>query len=96
MSGTVLTPTAFALQFGLQDAGVSTAPVPTPNAVYTASANDRWDLVAWKVYGDVSQIPLLIANNPTLTISCVIPAGTQIFAPVIAPPAATPPFLWPP
>ncbi len=96
MSGTaqVLSPAEFAVAFGLVAAPA--APVPTPPvAIYTTGYNERWDTIAWKLYGDPTQINELVMANPVVPISCQLPPGTVLQAPLLlppAPPAATTPW----
>lgn len=48
---------------------------------------DRWDLIAWRSYGDATKIKDLIATNFHVPITGVIAAGTKIWIPVIEQPA---------
>ncbi|MGH7077331.1 MAG: tail protein X, partial [Acetobacteraceae bacterium] len=58
----VMTPAAFASAYGLTAAAA--APPVAPSAVaYTTGPGDRWDLVAWRVYGDPTQISAVIMAN---------------------------------
>jgi Phage Tail Protein X len=87
MTQPALTAAEFAAEFGMLNAdGVS--PVPdTPNVIITALPNDRWDLIAWRTYGSVQMMTLLIGANPLVPISCTIAQGTKILAPIMPPPA---------
>ena len=51
---------------------------------YTTKQGDRWDLIAWKAYGDTSRLKDIIAANPTVPIWAVLPAGLQMQIPVIS------------
>lgn len=51
---------------------------------YTVIESERWDSIAYKAYGNVSLMGLLIESNPELPISEVIPGGTVVNIPVIA------------
>lgn len=50
---------------------------------------DRWDLIAWRYYGDVNQVPLLIEANPHVPVVEVLPGGLNLAIPVIELDAAT-------
>lgn len=56
---------------------------------YIAKENDRWDLVAYKAYGDVTKIPTLIEANPGIAANPFIEAGTVINVPILPSPTAT-------
>jgi phage tail protein X len=60
---------------------------PTAGVIYAAQG-ERWDLIAWKMYGDASQISDLILSNPGIPIQDTVNAGSQVFVPIITPPAA--------
>jgi phage tail protein X len=94
---TVLSPTAFGQEYGLLPApGAPTVP-PQPYVIYTTYPNDRWDLIAWRVYGDLTQIAALIAGNPQVPINCQLAQNTVIYAPVLTTPASpTVPSPWNP
>lgn len=44
--------------------------------------NDRWDLMAWRVYGDAMRFGDIVAANPHLPIWDELPAGATFFAPL--------------
>ncbi|AOZ50882.1 tail protein X [Chromobacterium vaccinii] len=44
---------------------------------------ERWDQIAWRYYGDVGQMVMLIAANPQAPISETLPAGTQLAIPLL-------------
>lgn len=44
---------------------------------------DRWDSIAWRYYGDVKHVPLLIEANPHVPIVEVLPGGLNLAIPVI-------------
>lgn len=50
---------------------------------YTVKQGERWDSLAWKFYGSVKSMNVLIENNPTIPLSAVLAAGTQIIVPII-------------
>ena len=57
--------------------------------------NDRWDLIAWRCYGDASRIEPILPANPDIPIRSVLPAGLRVLVPVLAAPsdeAALPPW----
>lgn len=49
---------------------------------YIAQENERWDTIAYKAYGDASKYPEIIAQNPDVPITDVLPAGTKLYVPV--------------
>jgi phage tail protein X len=54
---------------------------------HTTSEGDRWDLLAWTYYGDVSQIQLLAAANPSVSLDPILAAGITLVIPIIEAPA---------
>lgn len=58
---------------------------------YTTRANDRWDLVAWRFYGDPARLSELIAANITVPIDPVFPAGVVLAVPVLTAAASSTP-----
>lgn len=44
---------------------------------------DRWDLIAHRAYGDVAKQDLIIAANPELAITPILPAGVTVRVPVL-------------
>lgn len=46
-------------------------------------AGDRWDLLAYRYYGDVSELGRLIDANPHLPLCETLPLGQTVFVPVI-------------
>ena len=53
--------------------------------VHITSEGERWDTLAWRYYGDVSEVERIIAANPHMPIRPVLPGGVRIFIPVIRP-----------
>lgn len=51
--------------------------------VHVTSEGDRWDTLAWRYYGAVSEMERIIAANPHIPISPVLPGGVRIFIPVV-------------
>lgn len=63
------------------------------SVVITTLEGDRWDLIAWRAYGDPYAIDRLIAANPHIPITPVLPGGLSVWCPVVAaPPNDTPPW----
>lgn len=50
---------------------------------------DRWDTLAWRYYGDVKHLALLIAANPHVPVQDVLPGGLNLAIPVIEAEATT-------
>ena len=46
--------------------------------------NDRWDLLAWKYYGDPHLYEPIIAANPAVPIRPFLEPGIRLRVPVIA------------
>lgn len=51
---------------------------------YTTKENDRWDLIAYKAYGDASNITPIVEANRGIAIDTVLPAGIILNVPIIA------------
>lgn len=58
---------------------------PTSGIIYT-SKGERWDSIAWQVYGDATMIDPLIQANPGILIQDTVDQGVLVFVPLIAPP----------
>lgn len=65
-----------------------TNPTQPQSGIVYISAGERWDTIAYKMYGDPTQLGNLILNNPAIAIVDYVPAGTRVFVPLITP--ATP------
>lgn len=50
---------------------------------YTTKQGERWDSLAWKFYGSVKAMNVLIENNPTIPLSTVLATGTQLIVPIV-------------
>lgn len=50
---------------------------------YVTKDNDRWDLIAYKYYGDATQYEPIIKANPQVPISSNLPSGIKLKIPVI-------------
>ncbi len=48
---------------------------------HTTVEGDRWDLIAWKYYGDPTQLEPIVDANPGVPIAPVINAGTRLLIP---------------
>ena len=44
---------------------------------------DRWDLLAWRHYGDATLYEGIIAANPAVMITPILPSGIRLSIPVI-------------
>ncbi|EDV4562869.1 hypothetical protein HX41_004150 [Salmonella enterica subsp. enterica] len=44
---------------------------------------ERWDSLAWQYYGDPLGYPRIIAANPHVAITPVLPSGLLLLIPVI-------------
>lgn len=45
--------------------------------------NERWDLLAWRYYGDAIKYEPIIVANPTIPIEPVLPSGIRVMIPVL-------------
>jgi phage tail protein X len=59
---------------------------------------ERWDTLAWRYYGDATRYEPIIAANPHLAITPVLPSGVRIYIPILdnaiaAQPSSAPPWL---
>ncbi len=61
---------------------------PSSGIIYI-SKGERWDAIAYKMYGDSTQIEPLIQNNPGIPISDYVAQGVQVFVPLITPATST-------
>ncbi|MCX7206550.1 MAG: tail protein X [Proteobacteria bacterium] len=53
------------------------------NLTHITTAGDRWDLLAWRYYRNVSRIPLLIDANPHIAIGEVLSSGQTVIVPIV-------------
>lgn len=49
---------------------------------YTTKEGDRWDLISYRAYGDVSHINDLIAANQGVAATPTLPAGVELRIPI--------------
>jgi nucleoid-associated protein YgaU len=56
------------------------------NTTYITKQGDRWDIVAFKAYGDALRINEIIAANPNVSITDEIAANTILNIPFIPEP----------
>lgn len=50
---------------------------------YITKEGDRWDIIAFKAYGDATLINGLIEANKATVISAVLTAGTRLKVPIL-------------
>jgi hypothetical protein len=50
---------------------------------HISSSGERWDLLAWKYYGDPSLFGPIVLANPNVPIEPVLEAGFRILIPVL-------------
>ena len=50
---------------------------------YRTIENDRWDLIAFKAYGDATQFGRILEANAPLAINQVLPSGLKINIPIL-------------
>jgi phage tail protein X len=64
-------------------------PAPPSSGIIYVSKGERWDAIAYKMYGDSTQVEPLIQNNPGIPIGDYVAAGVQVFVPLITPSTST-------
>ena len=50
---------------------------------HISSSGERWDLLAWKYYGDPSLFGPIVLANPNVPIEPVLEAGLTLLIPVL-------------
>ena len=50
---------------------------------YRTKQGERWDLISFRMYGNMSGIDTLINANPSTPIDPVLPDGTVLIIPII-------------
>jgi phage tail protein X len=55
----------------------------SPYISYTTQVNDRWDLLAWRFYGDATQYGPIIQANPAVPVVGVFGAGVELQIPIL-------------
>jgi phage tail protein X len=50
---------------------------------YITQAGDRWDLLAWRFYGDATLFGPIIQTNPQIAIEAVLEAGLNVGIPLL-------------
>lgn len=50
---------------------------------HITQAGERWDTLAYRYYGDAAGYPRLIAANPHIPITPLLPSGIVLLVPVI-------------
>jgi phage tail protein X len=67
-----------------------------PFILHVTTAGERWDLLAWRYYGDPTDYSLIIMANPNVAIEPVFDAGISIAIPLqqksLVGPAYLPPW----
>lgn len=53
-----------------------------PFVEYITKEGDRWDLIAWRMYGDAYAYEPIIEANPDVPIHAVLDAGLRILVPL--------------
>lgn len=57
---------------------------PTQYIVHVTRAGERWDLLAWRYYGDAARFNPMIMANPLVPIEPVFEAGILIEVPILS------------
>ena len=50
---------------------------------HISSTGDRWDLLAWRYYGDPANFGAIVMANPGIPIDPVLSSGLSIIIPVL-------------
>ncbi|VYU52256.1 hypothetical protein [Metakosakonia massiliensis] len=56
---------------------------------HITTEGERWDNLAWRYYGDALAYERLIAANPHVAITAVLPSGVRLIIPVVRATQAT-------
>lgn len=58
-------------------------PTPTRSGVeYVTAEGDRWDLIAWRMYGDAYAFEEIVKANPHVPVRPVLPSGLRLLVPL--------------
>ncbi|MDO4223765.1 MAG: tail protein X [Acinetobacter sp.] len=52
--------------------------------LHTIKAGERWDSIAYRYYGDVGEMPRLMAANPQIALGEQLNQGEQMLIPIIS------------
>lgn len=63
---------------------------------HITSEGDRWDLLAWQYYGDSTLYEPIVAANPEVPITPILPSGIRLLIPIIDDSEMIGPEGWPP
>jgi len=51
---------------------------------HLTAEGETWDLLAWRYYGNAYRYPPIVAANPQVPLTPVLPAGITLNIPVLA------------
>ena len=51
--------------------------------VHITKAGERWDLLAWRYYGDPTDYQIIIMANPGVAIEPVFDSGMSLAVPIV-------------
>jgi len=51
--------------------------------LHISKAGERWDLLAWRYYGDPTDYQMIIMANPGIAIDPVFEAGLSLAVPIV-------------
>ena len=51
--------------------------------LHISKAGERWDLLAWRYYGDPTDYQMIIMANPGIAIDPVFEAGFSLAVPIV-------------
>jgi hypothetical protein len=84
-SGIVVIPNVGLLSSNVPVLNQYVNPAPPIQGINYVSKGERWDSIAYKMYGDASQIELLIQNNPSIPALDYVVQGAVVFVPLLMP-----------
>ncbi len=50
---------------------------------HVTAAGERWDLLAWRYYGDATNFGAIVMANPAIPIMAVFDAGIVLAVPIL-------------
>ena len=51
--------------------------------IHITHEGERWDIIAWRYYRSVAEMPRLLAANPHLAARPALPSGQRVLVPII-------------
>ncbi len=65
---------------------------------HITTEGERWDLLAWRYYGDAAAYERIVVANPYIPLMAVFPGGLELVIPIVevsetVSPLESPPWL---